>query len=246
MDDQALGLALRRIRIRRGLRQSDLAETSGVSATTISLIERGHVDHLALSRVRAVAAALDARIESTVRWRGGDLDRLVASRHAALAEAVAGVLVSEGWTVIPEFSFNHFGERGVVDIVAWHGGERMLLIVEIKTELVDVHDLLATMDRRRRVVPLVISSRGWDPRAVSMMVVLGESRTNRRRVAAHATLLRTAFPHDGRQVRPWLARPTGPIQALWFLPDSRATGAGRGTRPVKRVAGRRSSTGPVG
>lgn len=158
-----------------------------------------------------------------------------------MAQRIAAMLVDGGWDVLPEYSFNHYGERGVVDIVAWHPDTRMLLIVEVKTELVDVHDLLATTDRRRRIVPRLVAERGWVPAAVSTWVVVAESRTSRRRVAEHATLLRAAFPQDGRQVRFWVRDPRAACHALWFLPDPRGTEVGPGSSPGKRVRPRAPS-----
>jgi hypothetical protein len=51
----------------------------------------------------------------------------------------------------PDASFSIYGERGVVDIVAWHAASRSLLIIELKTLLVDPQELVATMDRRVRL-----------------------------------------------------------------------------------------------
>src|SRR4051794_11954006 len=98
MDDQRVGTALRQIRIRRGLRQADVARLAGVSRATISRVERGHIGTLSIDTLRRVAASLDVRIDLIARWRAGDLDRMMNSRHAQLHERVAerfGVL--RGW-----------------------------------------------------------------------------------------------------------------------------------------------------
>ena len=42
----------------------------------------------------------------------------------------------------PEVSFSIYGERGVIDILAWHPGRRALLIIELKTDIVDVNELV--------------------------------------------------------------------------------------------------------
>jgi hypothetical protein len=61
---------------------------------------------MTLERIRAVGAALDIGIEIAVRWRGGELDRLVNARHSALHEAVARWFVRHpGWSLAPEASF---------------------------------------------------------------------------------------------------------------------------------------------
>ncbi len=242
MDDQAIGLALRRVRLRRNERQRDVAARSGISASLYSQIERGHLGATTLRSIRAAAAALDVRLELAVRWRGGDLDRLIHGRHAAMSQLVARTLVEAGWEVVPELSFNHFGERGVIDLVAWHAVRGAMLIVEIKTEFVDVNEMLETMDRRRRLASVIARERGWPPKHLGSWLVVAESRTNRRHLAGHADLVRAAFPEDGRSVSAWLADPIRDQAALWFLTDFSPGGAGRGLAPLKRV-GRRPANG---
>jgi Holliday junction resolvase-like predicted endonuclease len=99
-----------------------------------------------------------------------------------MTETVARMLMDAGWEVRPEVSFSHYGERGVVDLVAWHAASRTLLLVELKTELVDINDMLAVTDRRRRLAANIAEPFGWLPAAVASWVVVAESRTNRRRL----------------------------------------------------------------
>jgi transcriptional regulator with XRE-family HTH domain len=243
MDDRLVGLALRRVRLRLDQRQADVAASSGMSTSTYSAIERGHI--VSLPRLRAAAATLEVRIDLVARWRGGDLDRLVRGRHSAMSEQVASMLIDQGWTVLPEVSFNRYGERGVIDLVGWHAGTRAVLIVELKTELVDIGEVLATSDRRRRLIGHIASERGWQPKHVGTWLVIAESRTNRRHVAMHQALLRAAFPEDGRATRGWLAKPNRPQAGLWFLTNSSTARVGRGQAPIKRVSrGRRNKSAP--
>ena len=55
------------------------------------------------------------------------------------------------------------GERGVIDVVVWHADSRSLLLIELKTRIVDVSALMATMDVRRRVARRIARDHGWDP-----------------------------------------------------------------------------------
>jgi DNA-binding XRE family transcriptional regulator len=242
MEDIALGRVFRQVRIRRGWRQEDVADRAHVSRSGYSEIERGHLDACSLATLRRIATALEVRLVLEASWRGGDLGRLLSSRHSAMANAVAGRLVAAGWLVRPEVSFNHFGERGVIDLVAFHPMTRTLLIVEIKTELVDIGALLATADRRARLADVIGRSIGWDPARVASWIVVAEGRTNRRVVSAHRELIRTAFPGDGRSIEGWIRDPGGAARALWFLPDSSLVDTGQPRRPVRRV--RRPPSGP--
>jgi transcriptional regulator with XRE-family HTH domain len=88
VDDLRFGAVIRAAQIRRRWRQADLAAATGVSDSTVSRIERGHLDGLMLRVIRQVAAALEVRIEILPRSRGADLDRIVNARHSVLAEGV--------------------------------------------------------------------------------------------------------------------------------------------------------------
>jgi transcriptional regulator with XRE-family HTH domain len=237
------------VRIRRGWRQDDLARRAGVSQMTISRIERGHLETLSVARLRSVAVALDIRVDVVARWRAGDLDRLLNARHSQLHDEVARAFFDlDGWTVAPEVSFSIFGERGVIDLLAWHSRRRALLMVELKTDIVDLNELVGTVDRKRRLATTIAADRGWVRRddrsaAVSAWIVVLDTRTNRRRIAAHARMLRAAFPTDGRSIRGWLRRPKGPIAALSMWPAGGVGSPATSRGPVRRV--RRARARPV-
>ena len=207
-----------------------------MSPSLVSLIERGHLDRLAVGTLRRVGAALDVRIETTARWRGGDLDRLVNAAHERLRESVAWSLAGlGGWKQAPEVSFAVYGERGVIDLLAHHEATGSLLVIELKTELASIEDVLATMDRRVRLAKGIARDRGWAVSTVSAWVVIGDSDANRRRVRAHAITLRSAFPASGHQIRAWLRRPAGQIRALSFWANSNAGGTPGRVASRKRV-----------
>jgi transcriptional regulator with XRE-family HTH domain len=218
MDAQRLAGACRAVRRRRGWSQSQLGKASGVSQPTISRLERGHVSTLSLAAIERVAGALELRLDLRVRWRGGELDRLLDRDHAALGGSVLRWLGAAGWDSRPEVSFAHYGERGVIDILAWHASTRSLLMIELKTAVIDMQDLIAGVDRKVRLAPHAAAPIGWRAQAVSGLVIIGDSRTNRRRAADHRELLHAAFPMDGRTVRAWLRHPTGTMRGLAFWP----------------------------
>lgn len=221
MNDQRVGSAFRAVRIRRGWRQSDVAKRARVSAGAVSLIERGHVERVSLPVLRRVAAVLEIRLELSVTLPHGELDRLMNAGHAALHEVVARYLGSlPGWVQAPEVSFAVYGERGVIDILAFHPATGALLVIELKTELVSLENLLTTMDIRSRHAASIARERGWLARSVSAWVVFADTATNRRRVATHRATLRTAFPADGRRMRGWLQNPDGPVRAISFYANS--------------------------
>jgi transcriptional regulator with XRE-family HTH domain len=246
MDDLRFGGAIRASRVRKGWRQIDLASAAGVSTGTISRLERGQLDRMPMEILRRVAAALDIRIELLPRSRGADLDRLVNAKHAALAEAVVARLkLVGGWEVRPEVSFSIWGERGVVDVLAWHAGRTAMLVIELKTEVVDVGELLGTLDRKRRLGRKIAEDAGWRPATVSAWLAIGDGMTNRRRVTAHSATLRAALPADGRELRRWLRDPAGEVRALTFVSDGPPGNVRSTFTTIRRVSAKRLAGRPA-
>lgn len=245
MDDRRVGRLIRAARSARGWRQLDVERASGVDQTTVSLIERGLVGGLTLGCVRRVVSALGMELRLELRGPPTLILRLRDVAHAGLVEELVAILRGSGWVALPEYTFNHFGERGSVDVVAWHPHWSTLLIVEVKTEIVDVQALLATFDRKSRVVPALLGrERGWKPRMVGRLLLVGNRSTARRVVRAHRHTFAAALPDQGRAARRWIGRPVGSLAAVWFL--SPTTG-GRDSRILtaserRRVRPSRSAT----
>ena len=145
------------------------------------------------------------------------------------------MLASCGWTVIPEATFAYYSERGSIDLLAWHAATRTLLVVEIKTEIVDVPELLGVMDRKARLAPRVARDRGLHPLAVATWLVVAESSANRQRVARFRDLLRASFPLGGVAMRRWLASPTGAVSGISFVRNDSPGNAKRRSGTPKRV-----------
>ena len=236
MDDARVGRAVRGVRIRKGLRQADVGTAAGVAQDTVSRLERGELGGMTVDRIRAIGAAVGVLIDLQPRWHGGELDGLLGARHSALHEAVAARLATlTDWTLVPEATFSEFGERGAVDILAWHAPTRTVLVIELKTEIVDVQEMLGTLDRKRRLARSIARGRGWEPAVVATWLIVAASRTNRRRVDAHRTVLRNALPNDGRSMAAWLASPRGSIAALSFWPSNDAARSTPTLAPARRV-----------
>jgi hypothetical protein len=149
------------------------------------------------------------------------------------------------WLVVPEVSFAYGADRGVIDVVVWHAAARALLVIELKTRIVDVNNLMATMDVRRRVAVRIAEDRGWEPRMIGLWVVLAPGRTNKRALAEHSTVLRAKFPADGRAMRRWLAKPTDGIAALSFMPQVQLGDLRHDATTPRRVRRARSCVDPA-
>lgn len=249
VNDARIGRLIRAARQRRGWRQLDVEHAAGIDQTTQSLIERGHLSGLTLTTIRRSAAALELDVELEVRGASAYLVRLLDERHASLVECVVAILRAHGWVIVAEYTFNHFGERGSVDVLAWHPKSSTLLIVEVKTRIVDVQELLATFDRKCRLMPkLVRSERGWDAATIGRLLVVEEGATQRRAVRAHAQTFASVLSGGSREARQWVRTPVGAIGAVWFLsPTTLGRGSARnpGSRRVRSARSRSATQEPA-
>lgn len=236
MDFARLGRIFRAIRIKKRWRQEDVGQRAGVSRWAVSRLERGKATELGVKDLVAIATALEVDLKVTASWRGGELDRLLNSRHSALHESVARWMAEVGgWELAPEVSFSIYGDRGVIDIFAWHAATHTLLVIELKTEIVDVNDLIGRVDVKVRHAAEIARERGWQALRVAAWVIVADGSTNRKRVAAHRTMLRTAFPADGQAMRRWLPEPGTTVRGLSFWSNVQADNSKGGFATIKRV-----------
>jgi transcriptional regulator with XRE-family HTH domain len=227
MDDLRVGAWVRSERRRAGLRQAELGALAGVSSSTVSRVENGMIGELTMHATRAVAAAVGIRLPFAPRsLRGAAIERHIDWRHAALVEVVVGRLVALGWETTVEYSFNHYGDRGSVDVLAWHSGARALLVVEVKSDLRDIQDTFRALDVKRRVVPRFFEAeKGLRLDSLGIVMALADLRVERQRVERHGSTFAAGLPARTVDVRRWLQRPVGPLRGLWFLQIPRPMGA---------------------
>jgi transcriptional regulator with XRE-family HTH domain len=247
MDDARIGRALRVLRQRRGLRQSEVAAAAGVPQPTISAIECGRLAGLPIATIRRVFAAVDAGFEGAVMWRGAGLDRLLDARHAALVGASVHRLAELGWETHVEASYSVYGERGSIDVLGGLMLVRAVLVEEVKSELANVEETIRKLDEKVRLVrkEIALDRFGWEPAFVGRLLVLPDSTTARQRVASLEPVLRVAFPDRGSAVRHWLREPSGALAGVLFQPDIAPGDRKSDQRGVHRVRGPRDpDSGP--
>jgi transcriptional regulator with XRE-family HTH domain len=123
----------------------------GLSRSAIARIERGHADRTTVRTLIRVAEALGASLSVRLLWHGEGLDLLLDAAHADLTDLVLRLLRDTGWDVATEVSFNVRGDRGIIDILAFHSATGALLVIEVKTVVPDLQGMLGTLDRKVRV-----------------------------------------------------------------------------------------------
>jgi transcriptional regulator with XRE-family HTH domain len=224
MDPVRFGRGIRTLRHRRGWTQAELARRARSSQSAVSRTEHGGAHRLTVQTLDRIAVALDARVSVRLLWQGEALDRLLDAAHARLVDQMLAGLDAYGWEVVPEATFNHFGERGSIDVLGWHPRTGSLLVVEVKSVVPDIQAMLSGVDRKARVAPLVAADLGWRARTVSRVIVLPDQRTSRRRITTHSATFDIACPSRTRDVRRWLRNPGDELAGIMFLPSTQRTG----------------------
>ena len=199
-----------------------------------------------LSKLRRIAKALDADLVVSLRWRGADLDRLADEGHARLVGRTTELLRHLGWDVKIEVSYAEYGERGSIDILAWHRGTRTVLVVEVKTELTAIEQTLRKHGEKTRLAERIAAGQlGWRPAIIASLLVLPARSTARRRVARHESVMTAAYPIRGAAVREWLRRPDSPMSGLLHLEDTSPPQTRTGRKRIRpscpKVAGSKAA-----
>ena len=201
------------------------------------------------ARGRARASRPDARCQ---RQPHGVVERRApgptgGSRPRGSSGGACRRLAALGWETWVEASFNSFGERGRIDVLAFEPQARLLVVVEVKTAFGDLQDTLGRLDAKTRLARAVATERGWAAARAVPMLVVADTRTSRRVVAAHASLF-GGFDVRGRAAQAWLRHPAGamPRGLLWFAKRPDSHGVTIGSRERVRVPSQTDADGRSG
>ena len=231
-----VGRVVRTLRRSRGWRQVDLAARADCSQQLISTIECGGGSRVAVRTLSRVAQALQAELDITVRWRGGQLERLLDEGHAALVARAADLLAAVGWVVQLEVSYETPRAAGAIDILAFHPPARVLLVVEVKTELLSAEATLRRHDEKVRLAEVIARDRlSWDALTVSALLVVPRSTTIWRTLERRSDLFARAYPQRGRGVSEWLRAPFGHMRGVWTISPTTQGGARTALTSRRRV-----------
>jgi transcriptional regulator with XRE-family HTH domain len=223
MTPVAIGRHLRALRHRERLRQCDLGRRVRITQSAVSRVERGDLAAVSFTTLTRLFDVVGGELVVNVRWRGGEIDRLMDRAHAQLVERIARRLTELGWAVHVEVSFAQFGERGSIDVLGLDEATSSAVVVEVKSGIYAVEETLRRHDTKVRLAPAIIEERfGLVPRSVSKLLVLPDSTTARRRIAEHALTFERAYPHRGKLLRDRLAVRREAFAGLLYLgvPDA--------------------------
>lgn len=181
---------------RRSMRwsQRELSRRTGVPQSTISLIERGLGKAIRTDDLDCLLSALG--VEYWLGVRGPThLDLrptdLVHARCSAYADRR---LRAAGWRVAREVEIGGPRSRGWIDLLAYHPLRGVLLIIEIKTELLDIGAVERTIGWYEAQASLAARRLGWRPRQVATALLVLDSTNNQMSVRAARDVFARAFP----------------------------------------------------
>jgi transcriptional regulator with XRE-family HTH domain len=235
------------LRIRRGWRQLDVGIKASLSAAAIGRQENGILGSLHALEVHAAVFGL--RLDVRLLGRAGELTRLSDEEHAALVETAAAAFRQQGFLTETEASFSEWGERGRIDLLALNPRSGMLVIVEAKTQLLDLQDLFGALNVKERLAPSVAGHLGWQVRRRVTILWVAATSANREVVRAHPTLFagfavrRFGALSEGRDARVlcWIAAVTA-ARPAWIAgrqrvrPRRRQHLSPRADNPTRTIA----------
>jgi transcriptional regulator with XRE-family HTH domain len=232
MNGDRIGRAVRALRHRLDWTQAELGRRAGCSASVISRLERGNLRACSMATLERLIEILRRPNGALRRLAGGELERLLDADHAALQERWAARKAARWRASRQEVTYNHYGDRGSIDDLAFDPDSGTLLVSELKTGIYDAQRTLAKMDEKERLGARIAARFEWRVRRVVSCLVMADTRTNRRHVQQHEALFRR-FNCRGRGAFAWLADPTPPVGGLLvFVPlsDLRGTHGRRAGR----------------
>ncbi len=240
MTPDRIGRVLRALRHEHDWTQAALAVRVGCSRSVISRLERGNLRACSLPTLQRTFDALGASLLLFVRWRGGELDRLLDAAHALLGERWSAIRGGH-WQTHAEVTYSVYEERGSVDELSFDASTSTLLVTELKTGIYEANRVVAKLDEKTRLASGLARRLGWEATTVVRCLVIADTRTNRLRIQQHANLF-GRFEIRGRLARTWLQHPWASVGGLLvFVPlsDVRGThGRRAGRQRVRRPSSR--------
>jgi transcriptional regulator with XRE-family HTH domain len=192
---------VREVRLALGWSQRELARRAELAQSTICRIERATLADMTFDTAAVVLDVLGVR--ATLDLQSpliADGRRQKDPGHARCVAYVARRLRRLGWVTATEVEIVTGSSRGWIDVLAYRESDGLLLVIEVKTDLVDVGMVQRQVAWYERAAWDAARREGWLPReAIGAVLVLATQRTLER-VAENRELLRQSFPMSAREL----------------------------------------------
>jgi transcriptional regulator with XRE-family HTH domain len=209
-----VGRMVRTLRTTIGWSQRDLGARARRSQSMVCLVERGALPDLTFSTAAALLQAMGARLVVDVDAPYlADHERQRDPAHARISSHVVGRLRRAGWEVRAEVEVGGDRSRGWIDIVAFQPASRIMLVIELKTEIHDLGQIERSLGWYEREASIVAHRFGWRPtRRIGCLFLLA-TQANDLRVAANRGSIEAGFPLRARHLAAILSGDEVPSEA---------------------------------
>ncbi len=192
---QLLGEGVAEIRAAMRWSQRELSRRSGVPQSMISRIERSKLKDLPLATVAGLLEAMGGRLRVEVDPpflgdRRGQLD----PAHARMSGYLARRLEADGWQVATEVEVGGDRSRGWIDLLAFNPATRLLLVIEVKTEIHDLGQIDRSLSWYEREAWAAARRLGWRSATVTGCLLLLMTQQNDAAVRFNRESLGRLFP----------------------------------------------------
>jgi transcriptional regulator with XRE-family HTH domain len=191
---QQVAVAVVRVRRARGWSQRRLAVEAGVSQSTVARAEQGVGGSVeALERLLRAAGAR-ARIHEPPAAEPRRSDLL----HRVGVGTLRRLFTRAGMQVATEQPVVDGGIRGWIDLLAFDESISRVVLVEFKSELLDLGGTVRQVERYARSVLQPARALGWRPKEIVVALVVLATEDADAFVATNRAELADAFPARGR------------------------------------------------
>jgi hypothetical protein len=200
----------------------------------VSRAERGTLVTLTIADAdelcRALGATLVFGVEAPILIAG---DRQRDAAHSRCVAYVAKRLERDGWLVAREVEIGDIRRPGWIDLLAYHPSTRTLLVIEVKTQVVDVGGLERQLTWYQRHGEMAARRRGWAPRHTLTAALILATEANDLRLRENAGTFRQRFRIRWRELAAVVGGSEPPPGLEWAMamidPRSKARTWGRAT-----------------
>jgi transcriptional regulator with XRE-family HTH domain len=219
-----IAVAVRSARTRSGWSQRELARRLRVSHGAVQRLEGGTRNHLNLAVADAAVRLLGIRLTVDADLPGfPDRADQRDAVHAWCCDSVVRRLRAHGWQVWTEVEVGRERYRGWIDVLAYRREDRALLVVEMKTVIVDLGRTIRSLSWYARSAGDAARRLGCAPRSVvPALFVLATVESDARLMVA-PDLIRSALPGRAAGLTAWIEGSAGglpPPTLAMFDPSS--------------------------
>jgi transcriptional regulator with XRE-family HTH domain len=191
--------------------QADLGERAGFSQSFVSLVEHMCISDLTFESATRLLEAMGARLTVAVSapfLADRELQRDPA--HARCSTYVTARLKRDGWLTATEVEVGGDRSRGWIDILAYRPDHRLLLVIEIKTEIRDLGAIERTLGWYEREAWRAARRLSWRPSKVVGCLILLATEMNEARIGDNQAAFSAGFPIRATELRRIMANEAPP------------------------------------